>query len=350
MPRLMHFVGSVPLRDPDEAMRSMLRWAGPHVRSIPDGETGDRGDWIVHIINSFREHPDFVLTRDGDFSSFDDIPRFRVKGGRKLSAENLDFGHGEYALASLSHFQDLRTEFKLPDLAFQVGIPGDLDLALFTFGPVGAFRYRGVFREVLGREIRDVHATAGQDVLFQLELPVELVFVTKMPAPLRSAMAAFLAGGVIRLVREAPAGARFGVHLCLGDLNHERLGKLTDLRPVVSFANVLARQWPAERALEYIHMPFTGGVDPIPLHQDFYRPLHHLKLPAGTRLVAGLVQETSSAADLRTALSLTEEAYGGPTDVAATCGLGRRAPEMAEKNSLLARELCELAGPDAASS
>ncbi|GLY82430.1 hypothetical protein [Actinoallomurus iriomotensis] len=341
MSRMCHFVGSIPAKTTEDAMRSMLDWAGPHVRSITDGEVGDRYHWIVNLINGFSEHPDLVLVRKGDWTSFDDTPKYRVRRGHTLTADALDLRHDTDALAALPAFRKLRAERGRDDLSFQVGIPGDLDLSLFTFGPAGAFQHRAVFREVLGREMRRVHAEAGDDVIFQIEVPVELIFVCRMPGPLRAAMAGFLAGGVARLAREAPAGARFGLHLCLGDLNHENLGKLSDARPFVQLANALVRRWPADRPLEYVHAPFTGGTDPAPTDRAFYAPLRDLKLGADTRFVAGLVQETSSESDLRHAVELADAAHGQPVDVAASCGLARRSPEDAAANAELARRLCE---------
>ncbi|MCW2945155.1 MAG: hypothetical protein JWR24_1872 [Actinoallomurus sp.] len=338
---MKHFVGSVPADSTDQAMQSMLEWAGPHVRSVTDGEVGDRYHWVVNLVNSFADHPDFTLVREGDWSSFKNVPKFRVRRGHKLSADNLDFRHDTDALAALPRFRELRAELERDDLSFQVGIPGDLNLALFTFGPVGAFRYRAVFREVLGREMRRVHVEGGDDIIFQIEIPVELIFVCQMPGPLRAAMAGFLAGGVAKLVQEAPVGARFGLHLCLGDLNHENLGKLRDARPFVQMTNALVRRWPADRPLEYVHAPFTGGTDPAPTDPGFYEPLRNLRLDKGTRFIAGLVQETSSASELRRAVELADEAYGRPVDVAASCGLARRTPENAAANAELARQLCE---------
>lgn len=339
MARMVHFVGSIPADNADQAMRAALEWAAPHLRTITDGETGDRHKWVVNIVDSFREHPDFKLVRQGEFSSFDDVPRLVVRRGHKLNPDRLEFGHDADALAALPRFRELRAERGLENLSFQVGIPGDLDLSLFTFGPLGAFRHRGVFRDVLAREIRRVHAAGGDDIVFQVEVPAELVFVCRMPGPLQPAMAAFLAGGVAKLAAQAPPGARFGVHLCLGDLNHEGLGKLKDARPFVTLGNALVRRWPADRPLEYLHAPFTSGAEGTPTNPGFYAPLSDLKLPEGTRFVAGLVQETSDIADLQRALQLTEQALGREVDLAAPCGLGRRTPEQAAANAKLAGHL-----------
>lgn len=339
MTRAVHFVGSIPADNPDQAMRSALDWAAPHVRAVTDGETGERRNWVTHIVDSFRDHPDFELVRPGAWSSFDDLPKLRVRRGHRLDPAKLDFQHVPPALEALPRLRELRAEQGLENLSLQVGIPGDLDLALFTFGPVGGFRYRSVFRDVLGREMQQIHAAGGDDVVFQVELPAELVFLSRTPALMRPAMSAFLAGGVTKLVEQAPPGARFGVHLCLGDLNHEGMGQLRDVKPFVVLGNALIRRWPAGRRLEYLHAPFTRGTEPTPTDPGFYAPLADLRLPEGTRFVAGLVQEASDIADLRRAVQLTEQSLGKEVDLAAACGLGRRDPEQAAANTKLAHDL-----------
>ena len=45
--RHVHLVGSVPLADAHEVFSTVSEALGPHLRRIPDGETGDRSDWIT---------------------------------------------------------------------------------------------------------------------------------------------------------------------------------------------------------------------------------------------------------------------------------------------------------------
>jgi hypothetical protein len=54
---------------------------------------------------------------------------------------------------------------------------------------------------------------------------------------------------VVTLAAAAPAGARFGVHLCLGDMNHKAYGRMTDAAPLVQLANAIAARWPAGRPI-----------------------------------------------------------------------------------------------------
>ena len=216
--RRLHVIGSYPAATAEAAMSDMLSRAAPQLAYLPDGETGERRDWIVHIINGLRDHPDLRVRKEGDWSDYGHQLNFAVRRKHRLRGESMDFGHAAAYTAARPAFERLRLEHGRPDLPFQVGIPGDLDMAMFTLGPTGPFTHRRAFTDSAVREITEVHAAAGADVVFQLEVPAEQVFVAMAPRPLRGAVARWAGGGVAALARRAPQGARFGIHLCLGDL------------------------------------------------------------------------------------------------------------------------------------
>ncbi|GHO50933.1 hypothetical protein [Ktedonospora formicarum] len=227
--RSIHLVGSIPCENAEDGMRLALSKNGHYLRTLSDGEAG--GEWIIPIIRSLRENPSISVQAEGDWSSYKNVLVLRVRRGAKLKADSLDFGRVALFEESYPLFQKLREEYQQPDLAYQVSIAGDLDVALLSMGMQGALRHRSVFAEETIREIRAIQTKAHGDVVFQLELPIELVLVTKMPGFLQSAVSRFLARKVLRLVKEAPAGTRFGVHLCLGDLHNQALGRMRTTAP-----------------------------------------------------------------------------------------------------------------------
>jgi hypothetical protein len=131
------------------------------------------------------------------------------------------------------------------------------------------------------------------------------------------------------LPQRTDAGTRFGVHLCLGDMNHKALGRMRDVRPLVLLANDVARRWPAERPLEYIHAPFAAAEEPPTFDEAFYSPLRDLDLPPEIRFIAGCVHERLTLDEERRLLSMIEELCGRQVDLAAACGLARR-PDPAQ--------------------
>lgn len=199
-------VGSIPAASAEHAMTLAMREVGPHLRYLPDGGTGERDHWVMGIVNSLRSHPDLRVRREGNWSSYKDQLNFVVRRGHRLTGESLDFWHVAAYEENRPVFERLCKEFARTDLIFQVGIPGDM--ALFTFGLTGPFRHRRPFTEATVREIEQIHTRAHGDVLFQLEVPVELVLVTQVPGVIQPVMAAWMGGVVTDLAARAPRGAR----------------------------------------------------------------------------------------------------------------------------------------------
>ncbi|GAA1666446.1 hypothetical protein GCM10009765_14910 [Fodinicola feengrottensis] len=335
-------VGTLPGGTADEAMRSAVERLGPHLSQLPDGETGDRRIWVVGLIMAFEGHPDLEIAHEGDWSDYKHQRNFRVRKGHQLRGDKLDLEYLKWYELNRPVFDKVKDDAKLSDLSFQVGIPGDLDMTMFTMGPTRMLGKREPFSEATVRDITQIHAAAGGDVVFQLELPAETVFVAKA-GPLGGVVAGKLAAGINRLVKASPAGARFGIHLCLGDLGHKALSGLSSARPLVRFANAIADGWPAGRTLEYVHAPLAAGDEPPSVDPAFYAPLTGLELPAGTRFVAGFLHEERTIQEQRKLLDVIEAAVGHEVDVAASCGLGRRTPEAGFATMDQARALCETA-------
>lgn len=339
--RLAHLVGSIPADDGDAAMAMAREMLGGRLRWLPDGETGDRFHWVVGIVEKLRTHPDLEIAKDGDWSDYDKTPRFRVRKGHTLRASSLDFGHVAAFEESYPIFKRIKAEGGNPELTFQSGVPGDLDMAAFVLGPLGALRGRKPFHEATVDEVRRIHAIGGDDVVFQIEVPLELVFVARAPALIRGLVARKMGKIVAQIAADSPAGARFGIHLCLGDMNHKSLVNMKDMSPVVALGNAIVDAWPKGRPLEFVHAPFSGASQAPPTDSAYYAPLSKLDL-RGARFVAGFAYEHQDLEAQRRLLDTIESAYGGRVDVSAACGLGRRSPEEARASMERARQLAEV--------
>jgi len=330
--RRAHLVGSIPAASAAEAMRLAVQRLGPELDYLPDGETGVRRNWVIGMIDGFRNHPDLRIVKDGDWSDYDQTPRFAVAPGHRLYGAALDLGIAAAARAAMAEFDTLRATLAdgdRPGPGFLVGIPGDVDLAMFTFGPSGPVRHLRPFTEALAATMYRVRALFGDDVLFQLEVPVESVVLARAPSGLRPVLAGLLARRIAALAQGAPAGSQFGLHLCLGDMNHRALGRLPDASPLVLLANAVTSRWPAGRPLRYVHAPLAAADDPPPASRAFYRPLAGLKLGTGVRFVAGFAHEDQDAATQLRIRDVIETAVGRPVDISTSCGLGRRQPAAA---------------------
>src|SRR5688572_9485455 len=55
----VYLVGSVPMADAEQVFGAVSAALGRRVKRIPDGETGERGDWITWLEPVFADHPAF---------------------------------------------------------------------------------------------------------------------------------------------------------------------------------------------------------------------------------------------------------------------------------------------------
>jgi len=340
--RRVHLVGTIPAHTTREAMRLAVDALGDRVTDwLPDGETGARRNWIGRLVESLNDHHDLELAEGGDWSNYESTPRFRVKKGHRFQSVELDYF--EYFEDSWPEFKKLRAELGRPDLAFQIGIPGPIDVAFAAFGfnPIAGLRHAKPFEVATGREIEKIHAVAGTEVLYQLEIPIEVEVANRIPTPFRSSGIPWLARRILRVVKDSPEGTRWGFHLCVGDMNNEAFSRLRDAGPAVTLANALMSRFPSGHTLEFVHVPLAHGSIPPTTDPRFYEPLRRLQVPRGVQFVAGFAHERQSLEEQRKLRDLVENLVGHPVFVASSCGLGRRDLKAATANLNQSRQLTE---------
>jgi hypothetical protein len=322
--RRLHFVGTMPqFATAAEAFDWQFAELKPQLRRVSGGETGPRLAWVVPMVEELKQHPKIRVVREGNWTTYDDVDRLAVRRGERLAAADIPMRLAEWAREELDLLAAAGRP-ATPELPLQVGIPGYVDMAMFAFGPAGAFGVMPAFLDAVAAEIEEL---ADDRVVFQLEVPAALIAVASAPRPLRGVLAAVLTRLVLRQVKRAPSGTRFGLHLCLGDIGHRARRQLKTAQPLVVLANSLHRHWPEGRRLEYVHLPMSGGDQPPPTDPAFYAPLRGLEVSAN--VVAGIAHEEQAVAEQFVVRGLVEDAVGRPVDIATACGLGRRSPEQA---------------------
>jgi len=96
----VHLVGSVPLADARQVFATVSAALGPHLKRIPDGETGERSDWItwlepVFAGNSALEKSDELFRVHASGTA---RLRYRLKPGKTV--DDVSFDNLFYSLAS----------------------------------------------------------------------------------------------------------------------------------------------------------------------------------------------------------------------------------------------------------
>jgi hypothetical protein len=116
-PDHVHFNGSVNLVDAGSVMREIVSRVPSGLRRIPDGETGDRGNWIFFQMQKFQQSPLLVPARplgavDGDYEQ---LPQLQLADGVDPAEMRWpDLGYAEAYLGSYETFAALRGEGVIP--------------------------------------------------------------------------------------------------------------------------------------------------------------------------------------------------------------------------------------------
>ena len=111
MSRHVYLVGSVPLDDERQVFETVSAALGPRLKRIPDGETGERGDWIVWLEPVFANSKELELS-DEIFKLHATAPgrrRYRLKPGH--AAKDIRFDnlfYADIAIRSYASFAALK--------------------------------------------------------------------------------------------------------------------------------------------------------------------------------------------------------------------------------------------------
>jgi hypothetical protein len=222
-------------------------------------------------------------------------------------------------------------------MRFQVGVPAGLDITLTSMKPSDAIRYAKAFNQRIALEVNEILKEGGDDVIIQVEVPIEMGVADRLPGFLSW----IPAKAALSLIKRFHSGARVGIHICLGDLNNTSLVPLTSVTAMVRFSSSLVSRWPSHLVLEYIHYPLAEGSVPPRTDPAFYRPLSKIRLPDSTRFIAGFIHEKLDHREHIRVLRTIEKIRGSEIGVASSCGLGRRSPSAAERIFDLTRSVAE---------
>lgn len=336
-------VGSMPFRDEEDCMRRALDEVGPYLFSLPDGEVGEktaaypdgtRANWVIRAVEvlyqdreNWRVVKEPVLASNGVPENYGGLHQLEPLCQPEDVPGLIRFGYDKEVARYYPIFRRLRAERGLSGIKFQMGIPTGLALGFVLPNPADRMRFRNAFNTVLAREVNAMLDIAGDDVIIQLEMPPEMYAAYELPEMLEELSVA----PVVDLVEKIRPGAQIGLHLCVGDLHNRALLQPKSLEPMVTLSKRLVERWPKDRTLAYIHYPLASGHLPPFVDPEFYRPLGGIRLPEGTRFIAGFVHEGLTFEENEQVLQAIEEARDETVGLACSCGIGRRSQEVAEE-------------------
>jgi hypothetical protein len=320
----VHLVGSVPLDDSEQVFRAVCGRLGRHLRRLPDGETGDRQQWVQFQLGVLSARPEFELVTN-DAPGWEELPpSLRLRDG--VSAEDVDFanlGYADVALRSYTIFERLQAEGVIPpSVRFQVSLPTPLAnaTAWMQFDPqfpVLFERYTVAMMTELDRLIELVpreRLAIQWDVCFEV-----LMYEGWMPMP-QGVDRQVISDHLVRISEAVPAGVEVGYHFCFGDFGHQHLREPEDTGRIVELVGAFAPR--VRRPIAWLHIP-------VPIERDdaaYFDPLRNLTVPDGAEVYLGLVHFRDGVDGARRRIARAQD-HLGKFGVATECGMGRRPPE-----------------------
>jgi len=344
MSRHVHLVGSVPLPDAKAVFTTVSGVLGPYLKSIPDGETGERLDWITWLEPAFARHPAFEPS-DETFqlhSAARTHTRYRLKPDASVDDVRFDnIFYADNAIASYRVFAELKKTGVIPaHVKFQVDlVPAHSVIWLFLQDDLHQ-PLDPIYNEALKREIDKIAAALPHgEIAIQFDVASALFARLQRNEPNaygkdRAAMLARFSAILTDLAEHVPADIELMFHFCYGDSNHKHVVEPRDMADMVDMANRLAAD--IKRPIALVHMP----VPRERADDGYFAPLARLRLKPQSELCLGLVHLTDGVAGTRRRLAAANrhvEAFS----IATECGFGRRDPETIPE---LLRIHAEIAG------
>jgi hypothetical protein len=343
----VHLVGSVPLADSDAVFRMAAGTLGPHLRRIPDGETGERSTWIAWQVKFLTEHPEFEVEEPPP-GQYAPLPRCRLRAPERADrlAWPEGIGYASVAIESYRLFARLKRAGVIPgDVRFQVSLPTPV-------APVAQFvsqrdqaavepAYERQMLEELGRICAGVPA---DELAIQWDVAFEMGMWEGIGGPFEAWFAPVREGIVERLVRYAsavPRDVELGLHLCYGDFGHEHFVQPSDAGNLAEVSRRVSGQ--LTRPIDWIHLPVPRDRS----DSAYFAPLAALGLGPETTVYLGLIHATDGAAGARRRIAAASEVVP-EFGLATECGFGRRPPESVRSLMELHVQVAEQLNSEAA--
>lgn len=321
-PRGVHLVGSVPLDSAEDVFRTASTILGGRLRRIPDGETGERTNWVGWQMQVFASHPFFEVVPQ-DVQAYTSRPAIKLRSpapAGELVFGNL--GYADAALASYAVFARLKQESVIPaSCRFQVSLPTPLAPVVAFVGLEHLAEVEPAYEAAMLAELdRITAAIPHAELAIQWDVAVEFALLEGAGFAGSPQEQQGIVERLIRLGERVPGDVELGYHLCYGDAGHKHFKEPKDTSLLVEVANAISAG--AKRPINWIHMPVPRNRS----DEAYFVPLRHLRLHPETELYLGLVHATDGVEGTRQRIAAAQQAipvFG----VATECGMGRRGAE-----------------------
>jgi hypothetical protein len=321
-PTRVHFNGSVNLADAETVMREITSRVPEGVSRIPDGETGERGNWIMFQLAKFQQVPGLEMAPPEDRApGYEQMPRLRLAPGvEPTGVEWPNLGYADAYQESFAIFDKLQAEGTIPAaVRFQADYPTPLASINAYLEVQDQPELEPSYERATFADLDHLLDAVPHDrIAIQWDVAVEF---------------GVLEGGFGRLgiddiverlarcIDHVPTDVRVGLHLCYGDYQHHHFKEPESLAMQVDVANRLTAG--AGRPVDFL--AFT-----VPQYQreaDYFEPLASLDVSPATELYFALVPyhpENQAEGTTEEQVRLIDSHLGDrPWGICTECGMGR---------------------------
>jgi hypothetical protein len=314
-----HLVGGLKCADAETAMRTAAEILGGHLRAIPDGETGDRSQWIFWQIDKLTALDGVQLagthgTEASDNRDYSVFPALSVDASvTEIPPRAL--GYADAAEASYATFRRLRDEGVIPEgVRFQVSIPTPYATVVAWVREPDQERFLPIYADAIAAEVAEITRVVGvDDLALQYDVAVEIGALTGNFATAGDLADKPVVLGALREVFDrTPDGPERVLHLCYGDYKHRHFTQPQDLSLCVEMANAVGD------AADVVHMPVDRDAG---RRTEYFHPLRDL---GAVNLALGVIDYEGDAQRTRELAEAATAGSGGREFAVATeCGLAR---------------------------
>jgi hypothetical protein len=333
-PSSVHFNGSVNLPDAETVMREISSRIPSGVRRMTDGETGERGYWIMFQIQKFLAMPEFepATAATKAYETAEDAPqtpRLRLAEGASADAISWpNLGYADAYAESFDVFDGLQQDGTIAaDVRFQMQYPTPLASVAGTIVPEDLPAVAASYEQELFADLDDLLTRVPRDrCAVQWDVAVEFGLLEGIMGPGSALPVEQVAPGLVRCVERVPGEVPVGLHLCYGDYGHEHFKQPESLQMQVDLLNAVSST--AQRTVDWAS--FT--VPQARSDAAYFAPLRALATGPETELAFALVPyhpddqpDGTAAAQIQHIDAALAGSAAGPREwgICTECGMGR---------------------------
>jgi hypothetical protein len=348
-PSSVHFNGSVNLPDAETVMREISTRIPVGVRRMTDGETGERGYWILFQIQKFQQMPEFemVSLEQAYGTSPDAPPMAELRLAEGGSADTIDWpnlGYADEYAKSFVIFDRLQQDGTIPaGVRFQMQYPTPIASIAGTIVPEDLPTVLPSYEQALFADLDRLLAKLPHErCAAQWDVAVEFGLLEGAMGPGSEMPIDQVTPGLVRCVERVPAEVPVGLHLCYGDYGHQHFKQPESVQMQVNLLNAVASA--AQRPVNWASFTVPQARDDA----DYFAPLSDLTAGPQTELYFALVPyhpdqqtEGTSSQQIQHIDAALAQSSAGEREwgICTECGMGRVASNEVPKLLDLHREI-----------